>query len=889
LASNRQITLVSAPAGFGKTSCIVEWVNHLDHWPVAWLSLDSSDDDPGRFFAYFIAALQQVDARLGQEIDGVMRSGQLPPEEIICTTLINDILAIRNHFLVVLDDFHVIQEHSILHFMEKLVANLPPQVRLILLTREDPPIPLAQLRANDRLTEIRVRDLRFTRQDAARFLNDAMGLSLTQANIAELEDKTEGWIVGLQLAGLSIRDHANPSNFIATLSGSHRFILSYLTEQVIDRQPDETQRFLLQTSIVDRLNGDLCDAITGRTDSRLLLERLFNANLFLIPLDDEGQWYRYHHLFADLLRDLQNSLHKDQTGELHRRASHWFAQAGLANEAIQHALSAKDYSMAVDLLENHALGMMMHGYAKTVNTWVQALPVEWSSQSPRTNVAIAWMHLLRGAYREASPYLERLQVTTSSPQVREGDRPSLQAEWLVMQSFLLSMKGRMIESLAMAEEALKIAPEGDSRVRSLAYLGIASTRQALNDYDLGVDAYQMAIQHGHAGENFIAEMMSISGLAQLAFEHGQLHLAFEIAAPVSERVEGSSSLPPISAVVFGILGEIDYQWVQTEQARRHIERALQLSTLGGIKSGMTSCQVLLSRLSLFVGDLEAAAREIQKAIDMMQGETPDYVRQAVVSQQVRLYLARDRLAAAEMALQGLGFSFRPRFSFPDLPPDKRFSHSSGLLYNSSLHVLLFQVGAGRDSASLSSGIELANRLIDRALQSQYLIVALEALLLRAQMHAIRGDRPASQADYVKALELGEPEGFIGVFVEQGPSVAGDLGDLAEGNQLGTVQPDYVEHILAAFSKSQSPGKLRDQRAPADSLERDRPVALIEPLTDRELDVLHLMAEGLKHKEIATRLFVSLNTVRFHGKSIYGKLNVNNRRQAIERARQLRIL
>jgi LuxR family maltose regulon positive regulatory protein len=890
LASNRQIILVSAPAGFGKTSCIVEWVNQLDHWPVAWLSLDSTDDDPGRFFAYFIAALQQVDARLGQELEGVMRSGQLPPEEIICTTLINDILAIRSHFLVVLDDFHMIQEHTILHFVETLVANLPPQVRLILLTREDPPIPLAQLRANDRLTEIRVRDLRFTQQDAARFLNDAMGLSLTQANIAELEDKTEGWIVGLQLAGLSIRDHANPSNFIATLSGSHRFILSYLTEQVLDRQSDETQRFLLQTSIVDRLNGDLCDAITGRTDSRLLLERLFNANLFLIPLDDEGQWYRYHHLFADLLRDLQNSLHKDQTGELHRRASHWFAQAGLVNEAIQQALAAKDYSMAVDLLENHALGMMMHGYAKTVNTWVQALPVEWSSQSPRTNVAIAWMHLLRGAYREASPYLERLQVTLSSRQLREGDRPSLQAEWLVMQSFLLSMKGRMIESLAMAEEALKIAPERDSRVRSLAYLGIASTRQALNEYDLGVDAYQMAIQHSHAGENFIAEMMSISGLAQLAFEHGQLHLAFEIATPVSERVEGSSSLPPISAVVFGILGEIDYQWVQIEQARRHIERALQLSTLGGIKSGMTSCQVLLSRLSLFVGDLEAAAREIQKAIDLMQGETPDYVRQAAVSQQVRLYLARDRLASAEMALQGQGFSFRPRFSFPDLPPGQRFSHTSGLLYNCSLRVLLFQARAGRDSASLSSsGIELAHRLIDRALQNQYLIVALEALLLRAQMYAILGDRPASQADYVKALELAEPEGFIGVFVEQGPSVAENLADLAEGNQLGIVQPGSIERILAAFSKLQSPGKLSGQQASADSLARDRPVALIEPLTDRELDVLRWMAEGLKYKEIATRLFISLNTVRFHSKSIYGKLNVNNRRQAIERARQLRIL
>jgi len=243
LESNRQMTLVSAPAGFGKTSCISEWVNTLDQWPVAWLSLDSSDDDPGRFFAYFIAALQRVDASLGQELEGVMRSGQLPPGEMICTALINDILAFDRPVLLVLDDFHVIQDHSILQVLEKLIANLPPHLRLILLTREDPPLPLAQLRANNRLTEIRARDLRFTRHDAARFLNDAMGLSLNPADIAELEDKTEGWIVGLQLAGLSIRDHSNPSSFIATLSGSHRFILGYLAEQVLGRQPQEIQRF----------------------------------------------------------------------------------------------------------------------------------------------------------------------------------------------------------------------------------------------------------------------------------------------------------------------------------------------------------------------------------------------------------------------------------------------------------------------------------------------------------------------------------------------------------------------------------------------------------------------------------------------------------------------
>jgi LuxR family maltose regulon positive regulatory protein len=461
LAAGRQITLISAPAGFGKTTCISEWVNALDRWPVTWLSLDPADDDPGRFFAYFVAALQKVNANLGQEIEGVLRSGQLPPSEVISATLINDILALEGRFLLILDDFQVIQDRFILQVLEKLVANLPQPLHLVLLTREDPPLPLARLRANNQLTEIRARDLRFTRGDAECFLNEVLGLSLSQADIASLEDKTEGWIVGLQLAGLSVRDWADPSSFIASLSGSHRFILSYLTEQVLSQQPEEIQRFLLQTSILDKLNGDLCNAVTGRSDGRALLERLFNANLFLIPLDDEGHWYRYHHLFADLLRDLQDALQKDETAELHRRASHWYAQAGMASDAIQHALVAEDYAMAVDLLERHAMGMIMQGYAKTVNGWVQAIPAEWSSQSPRTHLALAWMHILRGAYAQVSPYLERSQAAFAGSQVEPHlgeEKRSLKAEWLVMQSLMLIMEGKATDSKAMATQALEIAP-----------------------------------------------------------------------------------------------------------------------------------------------------------------------------------------------------------------------------------------------------------------------------------------------------------------------------------------------------------------------------------------------------------------------------------------------
>ena len=886
LALNRQVTLVSAPAGFGKTTCVSEWVNALEDWAVAWLSLDPLDDDPERFFAYFIAALQKLNANLGQEIEGVIRSGQLPPSEIINATLITDLMACEGRLLLVLDDFHVIQDHFILQVLEQLLANFPDLLHLVLVTREDPPLPLARLRANNQLTEIRARDLRFSRGNIDHFLKEVIGVSLSQVDIAVLEDKTEGWIVGVQLAALSVRDRTDPSGFIANLSGSHRFILSYLTEQVLNQQPEEIQHFLLQTAFLDRLNGDLCNTVTGRSDSVGLLEKLYQANLFLVSLDDEGQWYRYHHLFADLLRNLQTGSQKEKTTELHRRASRWYAGAGMVNEAIQHALAAEDYAMAVSLLENHAMEMVMQGYAKTVNTWVQALPEEWDSHSPRTNLAFAWMHLLRGEYPQVSLYLERLEKTFSTAELNTVERQSIKAEWLVMQALRMNMEGKMPQSLAAAEEALRILPEGDNRVRSLAHFCRASAHQAMDDYNLAVEAFQRAIQYGRASGNFIAEMMSISGLAQLAFEHGQLHLAHEIVAPVSTQLDASGSLPPISTGVFGILGEINYQWVQNEKARSYYRRALQLSTLGGYNSGIVNCRVLLSRLAQLEGDLETAAFEIQQAAEMLQMDTPGYVRQETIAQQVKVYLGRKRLDAAELVLQGQGFYFRDQFSYPDLKLKNRLSYSNGLLCNSSLSVLLYQARTRHDLTGFNSGIDLASQLIVMAFESQSTLTALEALLLRAQLHELMRDNQASLADYATALKLAEPAEFIGVFIEQGPPVAAALRGMVRQNQLGTISLEYVERILDAFPKlHKSHDELPDaQQPPRDNLDN-----LVEPLTEREMEVLRLVVAGLKYKDIAENLFISLNTVRFHVKAIYGKLNVNNRVQAIARARKLHIL
>ncbi len=876
LERNRPITLISAPAGFGKTTCTTAWLNTLAGWPVTWLSLDAADDDPGRFFAYLIAALQKIGADLGWEVDSVLQAGQLPPGEVISASLINDILTVEKQFLLVLDDFHLIQDPFILEVLETIITNQPPLLHLVLITREDPPLPLARLRANNQLTELRARDLRFSRQDADRILNEVLGLSLSAADVAALEAKTEGWIVGLQLAGLSVRDRPDPSDFIANLSGSHRFILDYLTEQVLSQQPAEIQRFLLQTSILDKFSSELCNAVTGRDDGRSRLNQLFKTNLFLIPLDDEQEWYRYHHLFADLLRARQQALGQAETAVLHQRASQWYVQENMTGPAIEHALAAEDYETAVALLENHAMPMIMRGDVKTVNGWVEAIPEQWRSQSPRTHLALAWMHVLRGAYAQAMLYLERLRATLGNESIESEDDASLRSDWLVMQSLVLYMQGQPAESEAMAGQALALAPAQDDRVRSLANYALGSIGWLRSDYAQATEFYQQAIRHSRVAENLVAEVMSTIGLAMMTFEHGQLHLAYEIATPIDERSQQSGSLPPISAVVYGVLGEVCLQWDQLDKARQHIQRSLHLSRLGGYNTAVIFGHVTLSRLAKIEGDLETAAREIQTAVDLLPVELPEYVRQEVAAQQVNLSLARHRPAAAELALQGFGFSFQDQFSYPALSAEPGLSYSLGLLYNSSLRVLLYREGNGRDPDKLKAGIELASHLINAAIQGWKIPIALETYLLRAQMVAAIGNNASSQADYRSALELAEPEGFIGVFLEQGPPVAEALSSLAWQNRLDTVQPDYVQRILAAFTRLQPP-------------DADRPSSLIEPLSDRELEVLRLMAAGLKYKEIAARLFISLNTVRYHVKALYGKLNVNNRTQAIAAARQQEIL
>jgi LuxR family maltose regulon positive regulatory protein len=904
LNSNRPLTLVSAPAGFGKTTCISEWVNTLTGWSITWLSLDPSDDDPGSFFAYFIAVLKNAGITPSREIEDALHSGTLPPYELFSTTLINSLMEAENRCLLVLDDLHTIQDRFILNVLQKLVSNMPRWIHLVLITREDPPIPLARLRAYNRLTEIRAQSLRFSCSEAGFFLNEIMDLSLSQADITKLEEKTEGWIAGLQLAALAMQStdsegaRINTSAFVTTLRGSHRFIVGYLAEQVVNRQTNDIQQFLLQTSILDKMNGDICDAVTGRSDSRALLEKLFNDNLFLVHLDEEQRWYRYHHLFKDLLLDLLSVRGKDSTAELHKRASRWYAHKGLIREAIEHALEGEDYPVVVDLLEQHAMQMIMRGYVKTVYAWVEAIPDELLSKNPKTNMAFAWMHLLSGANEKTAFYMDRLKevLSVSRTESRSTEENNeLRAEWLVMQSLMFFKQGKVPETIEAAEKALKMSAKQNYRVQSLANYALGTGYRSKGDYFNAIDVFQQGISHGRKADNRVAEMMNTIGKAMLVYEYCRLHEALETVEQIRCRIEQQGPMSPISAGVYGVIAAVYYQWYRIEEAKQNIQRAIHLSILGGYNMVTFSYRILFSRVLLMEGNIDAAIKEIQEVIDLLPIDGPDYIKQEAVTQQVCVSLASGRVETAETALHSQGFSFRGQFGFPHFPIDKNISDSFWRLCNSSFRVLLYRSRIRGDSSGIKQGIELADRLVTvtELHMSRYLSIALETFLLRAQMYQVFEESDtnpeAADNDYIRALELGEPEEFITVFLEQGLPVAEAITELAKHNRLKTVSPKYLERLLTSFGKLSVPDTTSNAQ-PASGISMEKgPSPLVDPLSNRELDVLRLMAEGMTYKEIAPALFISLNTVRFHIKSIYGKLGVNNRTHAVTKAQQFKLL
>ncbi len=892
--------MLSGPAGFGKTTLLSEFLAALQR-PAAWLSLDEGDNDPIRFWTYLISACQSAKAGIGETALALLGSPQPLPDEALATLLINDLSQLESGLVLVLDDYHVIQNQSIHSAIAFLLNHLPEKLYLVVSTRLDPPWPLARFRARNRLVEIRAQDLRFSSEEAAAFLNQVMGLSLSAEDLAALEARTEGWVAGLQLAAiamqarLSTKGESDIAGFVRAFTGSHAYIAEYLVEEVLQRQPEDVQAFLLQTSILERLKADLCEAVTGSEHGQSTLMALHRANLFVTSLDDENQWFRYHHLFADLLKaQLRQRLPADAIAALHRRAADWYEQAGMPSETVEHALAAADYAHVVRLLEKIALPMILQAYVRTVESWLRAIPQEYLERSPRVNMAFAWMNLLRGTIPQAIPYVERLAAMLSSPEVTDQD-PSLQGEWLAIQTEMLNIQGKPAESRDLANRALQILPEADTEVRLMIHVNLATAYQQMLDYDHAAETFQMLARDAQATGNHVAETLAISGQAQMLLMQGRLRLGFEIASEGVRRLEASGKITPFSATLFGELGQIYYHWHQLDQAQRYSLRSIQTSGQSGYSDPEIYNFVMLSRMYQMEGNWEASDREMQKAGDLMRKIPPAMIREEVISQQVRVDLAFDRFASAQAALKTEGFSFENTFGFPELAPGSVVTHTAGLLYNSSLRVLLYQARTKHNLANVERGIELAAHVLAGELVCQHIPIALETLLLRSQLYAALGDDRNRLDDVAQALELAEPEGFISIFVEEGKPIAEALATLLKRNLLGTVKPGYVQDILRAFPQTQPTQAESSERpalrAPAatDALAGEEALPPVEPLTHRELEVLRLIAAGDSNQRIAEKLVITLSAVKKHTTNIFGKLNVNSRTQAVARARQLNLI
>ncbi|MCC6189161.1 MAG: AAA family ATPase [Anaerolineales bacterium] len=873
------LTLISAPAGFGKTTLVRAWAAACKR-PVAWLSLDEGDADLAGFLSYLVAALQTLDGHIGTGALGLLRAAQpQPPTESILTALLNDVTAFHNNFLVVLDDFHLIRAKPIDDALTYLVEHLPPQMHLVIATREDPHLPLARLRARGRLTELRAADLRFTPAEAADFLNQVMGLNLSPDDIAALEARTEGWIAGLQLAALSLHGRTDPARFIQAFTGSHRFVLDYLVDEVLERQPEPVRRFLLQTAILDQLSAPLCGAVAERDDGQAMLEVLERGNVFVAPLDDHRHWYRYHHLFAEVLQARVMAELPDLIPSLHRRASLWYAQNGLPAEAIRHALAAADFDLAAAQLElawPHTDDRFHH------TTWlagVRALPAELVRARPVLSVWYAHALLatgdLEGAQArlaEAERWLEsgdpvqKPAATQAATLVIVDERQlqTLPATIAIGRAYCAQALGDGPSTVQCARQALDLLPADDQvrRGQATALLGLAYWANGnLEAADRIFSDYTRQLR---SAGNLPDAISTAFVVADIRMALGRLREAAGTLEQMLQNVVAQGgSVPPETADLYRGLGDLYREWGDLDAAARSLLSAQELGEHTGLFDWPHRLYVAQARLHQSQGDLEGALQLLDQAEGLfVRTPLPDV--HPLAARRTRIWIAQGRLTEA------LAWARERGLSVDDTPNYLReFEHVT------LARLLIAQHTSEPGAGSIREAIGLLERLLSAAEAGRRLGSVIKILVVLALAHEAAGSRPAALGTLERALMLAEPEGYVRIFVDEGPPMERLLHAAAA---RGTA-PDYVQRLLAAFHPA-APAPTRPYAAQSTSA---------EPLSEREREVLHHIAEGLTNREIADRLYLSLYTVKAHARSIYAKLEANNRTQAVAKARELGIL
>ena len=876
------LTLVSAPAGFGKTTLLAQWLAAVpaDGPSVAWLSLDQRDNDPALFWTYVVAALRAAVPGLGAGALSLLESPQ-PPIDAVLTALVNDLHAVSGDVVLVLEDYHVIEARDIQDGVAFLLEHLPPQAHLVIASRSDPELPLALLRGRGELVEVRAADLRFTPEEATAYLNGVMGLVLSAGDVTALEGRTEGWIAALQLAALSMQGRDDAASFIAGFAGDDRYIVDYLAEEVLQRQPEQVQRFLLQTSILDRLSGSLCDAVTGQDDGKARLAALERGNLFLVPLDDRRHWYRYHQLFADVLQAHLLDEQPDVVPELHRRASAWHERNGEPSEAIRHALAAEDVERAADLVELAIPALRKNRQEAAILRWLPRLPDEVVRARPVLTIGFVGALMASGDFqgvedrlRDAERWLDSTPGSGRPPHAPSAgmvvvdleELPRLPAAIQMYRAALALVRGDAPATLRHAQLAIDLAADDDHVIRAaasalsgLALWGSGELEAAHRAYSASLEGLQRA---GH-----ISDVLGCSiTLADIRTTQGRLGDAlrtFEQALRLAADQPGTVLRG--TADMYVGLSQIACERGDLPAAAQHLLRSQELGEHTGLPQNRYRWRVAMARVREAHGDLGGALSLLDEAQRVYMGDFSPNVR-PVPASRARVLAAQGRVGEALAWARDHGLSAEDDLSYV-----REFEHIT------LARVLLAQYATERDQDSLHGATRLLERLLSAAEAGGRTGSVIEILVLLALARHAGGDTAGSLAPLERALSLAEPEGYVRVFVGEGPPMASLLRAIAK--QRGT--SDYVHRLREACGQDRGTNPVIPATRPRQGI--------VEPLSDRELDVLRLLATDLDGPDIARQLTVSLNTMRTHTKSIYAKLGVNSRRAAVRRAEELDLL
>jgi len=863
ITRDRRLTLISAPAGFGKTTLLSEWAAHCP-WPVGWVSLDEGDNDSVRFWAYVVAALRSAAIEMDDVTAPLTQTPGPPPAETALVPLLNQLTEVPGPFILVLDDYHTIDAGSVHRGLSFLLDNPPPEMHLILATRVDPPLPVARLRARGQLTELYESHLRFTPQEATRFLNQVMGLELSEKDVTALERRTEGWIAGLQMAAVSMRGRDDVSAFVDAFAGSHRYILDYLAGEVLREQPRCVRQFLLETAPLDRLTGELCDHVIEAgtldpdcpvDDSQRMLEYLDQSNLFIVPLDDERRWYRYHRLFADLLRQRLQRERVDLVPELHRRAGEWHEENGLTADAVRHALACRDFAWAARLIGRVAWPMMARCENTTLLEWLDALPDELISSRPELGVARAWALAVAGESEAVECSLEHV------------DGARVPGEVAAVRAYVATIQGNTEQGIALARRALDLLPHGNPFLRGFLSLNLGIAYSSSGQPDAASQALARAVALGRRAEQPDLELSAMATLGHVQDTQALLHQAMETHRGVLDlaRDIGRRRSPIVGMAHLGI-GEVLYECNDLESARHHVSEGIRLLEYGRFLTYLLFGHSLRAQLCLAHGDVDGARAAIEHAEGLAANQDLAYMGAVLAGLRARL---EEKSGNGAVAVEWA----RTHRWEPGGDVDRAREAERTAVARILIHAAQStgRSGGRERTGDLARDLTHALTLLDHLLETAEAagrteavirILALKALGLQA-----RGEVGRALSALERALSLAEPEGYVRTFIDEGEPMAGLLREALSSE----IAPGYAARLLSAYGDEPR----RETQAMA---------SLVEPLTDRELEVLRLIVAGLSNGEIAEELFIAVSTVKSHINHIYGKLAVENRVQAANRAR-----